>query len=244
MTKLEDIDIPSFSLLKEKYKGKEFDKIKKLIEEEDYPVQYLIGDVPFLGATIKVDERVLIPRPETELLVSKVNDMLKGKTLNVLDLCTGSGAIIISLLKNNKNLSGTGVDISSDALELAKENARLNEVEVSFIKQDVLKPLELSEKYDVLISNPPYVRQNEETSPNTKYEPSIAIYEPEELIFYKRIIEYSHMYLNEKNIIAFEIGKGLEEDIMSLARKYYKEAKIYSSKDFTGINRYVFIINE
>ena len=115
MTKLEDIDIPSFSLLKEKYKGKEFDKIKMLIEEEDYPVQYLIGDVPFLGATIKVDERVLIPRPETELLVSKVNDMLKGKTLNVLDLCTGSGAIIISLLKNNKNLSGTGVDSSSDA---------------------------------------------------------------------------------------------------------------------------------
>ena len=98
MTKLEDIDIPSFSLLKEKYKGKEFDRIKKIIEEDDYPVQYLIGDVPFFGAAIKVDERALIPRPETELLVSKLNDLIKGKQLKVLDLCTGSGAIIISLV--------------------------------------------------------------------------------------------------------------------------------------------------
>ena len=131
MTKLEDIDIPSFSLLKEKYKGKEFEKIKKLIEEENYPVQYLIGDVPFFGATIKVDERALIPRPETELLASKLNELIKGKQLKILDLCTGSGAIIVSLVKNNPNIVGTGVDISKEALSLARENAELNNVHIT-----------------------------------------------------------------------------------------------------------------
>lgn len=244
MTKLEDIDIPSFSLLKEKYKGKEFDRIKELIEEEDYPVQYLIGDVPFFGATIKVDERALIPRPETEILVSKLNDLIRGKQLKMLDLCTGSGAIIVSLVKNNPNIIGTGVDISKEALSLARENAKLNNVNITLINQDILKGIDLSEKYDVIVSNPPYVKIGEETSSNTKYEPQIALYEPEELIFYKKIISTSKKILNEKNIIAFEIGKDTENKIISYAKEYYPNAKIYADKDYNGINRFVFIINE
>lgn len=244
MTKLSDIDIPSFSLLKEKYEGKEFDKVKKLIEEDDYPVQYLIGDVPFFGATIKVDERVLIPRPETEVLVSKVYNMIEGNELNILDLCTGSGAIIISLLKNNKKLKGTGVDISKDALDLAKENAKLNNVEVNFINEDILKGINLNEKYDVLISNPPYVKIGEATSSNTKYEPQIALFEPEDLIFFKTILQESTKLMNKKNIIALEIGKDTEEDIINIAKKYYPNANIYTEKDYNGINRYIFIINE
>lgn len=243
MTKITDIDIPSFSLLKEKYKGKEFDRVVKLIEN-DYPVQYLIGDVPFLNATIKVDERALIPRPETELLVTKVNELIKDKTTNILDLCTGSGAIIISLLKENSNRIGTGVDISKDALDLAKENAYANGVNPRFVQMDILKEINLDEKYDVLISNPPYVKHNEYVSPNTKYEPSIALYEPEDIIFYKTIIKESHKFLNKKNIIAFEIGKDTEESIISYAKKYYQDAKIYTEKDYSGVIRYIFIINE
>ena len=243
MTKITDIDMPSFSLLKEKYKGEEFDRIVKLIEN-DYPVQYLIGDVPFFNTTIKVDERALIPRPETELLVTKVHDLIKGKDKNIIDLCTGSGAIIISLLKNNPNCTGTGVDISKDALNLAKENAELNNTKVNFVEKDILKDININEKYDVLVSNPPYVKCNEYVSPNTKYEPSIALYEPENLIFYKTIIKESHKFLNKINIIAFEIGKDTEEEIISYAKEYYPDANIYVEKDYAGINRYIFIINE
>ena len=130
MTKITDIDIPSFSLLKEKYKGKEFDRVVKLIEN-DYPVQYLIGDVPFLNATIKVDERALIPRPETELLVTKVNELIKDKTTNILDLCTGSGAIIISLLTGEGKgypLQYSGLENSIDCIVhgIAKSQTRLS----------------------------------------------------------------------------------------------------------------------
>ena len=131
------IDKPSLSLLKEKYKGKDYEDIIERIVVDNYPVQYAIGNVPFYGSIINVDERALIPRFETELLVDIVYKKIKGKKLNILDLCTGSGCIAISLKNKSKDFSITGVDISEKALSLAKENAKLNNTEVEFIKKDI-----------------------------------------------------------------------------------------------------------
>lgn len=235
-----------FELLKEKYSSKELENILKKIED-DYPVQYAIGDVDFLGYKIKVDERVLIPRFETELLVSKLNNLIKAHYFigpTILDVCTGSGCIAVALSKNVSGSVVYGIDKSKDALEVAECNAKLNDAQVRFLEMDVLKPLTIPFKCDVLVANPPYVRVDEIVSPNTRYEPRMALYPGEDdTIFYKRILEESRKFMAKKSIIAFEIGSEQGPIVAKLAKKNYEKAKVIIEKDYGGYDRFVFVLN-
>ena len=238
------IDKPSLSLLKEKYKGKDYDDIIERIVIDNYPVQYAIGNVPFYGSIINVDERALIPRFETELLVDIVYKKLKDNS-SILDLCTGSGCIAVSLKNKNKSFNVTGVDISDNALELASENAKLNNVDVTFLKKDVLKDYKYDKKYDVIISNPPYVKLSEYVSPNTKYEPQNALYAgSNNLVFYETILDYAKEILNKEFIIAFEINSQDGKVLKSLAKEKYKSAKVSLLKDYNKLDRFLIIENE
>ena len=159
--------------LKKYYKGNIDDAITRLKNGE--PVQYILGDVDFYGNIIKVDKRVLIPRFETEGLVEIVLKYLSNTGLDIVDLGTGSGCIPITLKKKLPNINIDAVDISLDALDVALENAKLNNVEINFIHGDMLKPL--NKKYDVIISNPPYIAYDEEIMDIVKNnEPKNALY--------------------------------------------------------------------
>ena len=245
MTRPSFLDIATFDILKNKYQNEiELEKVIKKIEE-GYPVQYIIGNVPFLNTTIKCDERALIPRSETEILVDKIIKLIDNDKLNIIDLCTGSGCISVALKKKFPDASITAVDISEDALELAKENAALNNVNINFIEKDVLKDYNYDKKFDILISNPPYVKENEYVSENTKYEPNIALYPgSDSTIFYKRILDYSNIILNKQNIIAFEINTADSKELLNYSKEKYPNGKVYIEKDYAGFDRYLFIINE
>lgn len=235
-----------WNALLEKYNEDELDNIyEKLLN--DYPIQYLIGDVDFLNTKIIVNENVLIPRYETELLVSKLIDYIKKFNLdssNILDLCTGSGCISISLKKNLSNSNVTGVDISIDAINVAKNNASLNQVDVEFMGKDVLSDYNYNKKFSVIVSNPPYVKLDEEVSNNTKYEPKMALYPGEDdTLFYKKILDNSKNILEKKSIIAFEIGMSQAEDIIKYAKNIYRDARIEVQKDYNNRDRFIFIFN-
>ncbi len=232
--------------------SEELVKVSKDIEKdyqkllEGYPIQYLIGYVDFYGYKINVNENVLIPRYETEYLVEKTINYSKkifdGK-LDILDLGTGSGAISIALGKKlDSNV--TGLDISDKALEVAKNNAIQNRVNVNFIKSDMLE--NVSGKYDIVISNPPYIDSEEKIMDSVKkYEPHLALYaEDNGLYFYKNILSNIKPYLKEKFIIAFEIGWWQGKLIETIAKEYFEKSKILTIKDLTNRDRYIFVINE
>lgn len=224
--------------------NKQEDAFKKL--ENGYPVQYIIGNVDFNGINIEVNEDVLIPRFETELLVDKVKkyvDKVFGDTrISIMDLCTGSGAIAI-YLKKNCNAVVSGCDISLKALDVAKKNALNNKVLVNFVEHDVLNPID--GKYDVIVSNPPYVGFDEEVDELTKYEPQMAIFADDNgLLFYKSILDYIDNNLNKKYIIAFEIGYEQGNYLKELALAKFPDASVSVEKDLTGKDRYLFIIKE
>lgn len=208
----------------------------------NYPVQYLIGNVEFCDSKIEVNENVLIPRFETEYLVEKITKRLEKypkNTLNIIDIGTGSGCIIISLAKKIEQ-HFEAVDISYSALEIASKNAKNNKVNINFKQKDILKE-DLEKNYDVIISNPPYVDKTEEVDPQTKYEPQNAIFaEKNGLEFYERIIE---MICNKPKLIAFEIGMNQGDAISSLAKTKFPEANISIETDLTGRNRYIIIEN-
>lgn len=217
---------------------------KKLLE--GYPIQYLIGYVNFYGYNIRVNESVLIPRYETEYLVEKTINYSKkmfNDKVNVLDLGTGSGAISIALGKELYS-NVTGVDISFDALEVARMNAKENNLDIHFIESDLLD--KVTGKYDIVISNPPYIDTDEKIMDSVKkYEPDLALFASDNgLYFYKNIISNIKPYLNEKFIIAFEIGLWQGNLIKDIATEYFKDSKIVVEKDLTNRDRYVFIINE
>ena len=225
--------------LLESYKGNIKEAKEKL--KRNYPIQYLIGYVDFYNCKIFVDENVLIPRYETEYLVEKAIKLLKKKNIKTgIDLCTGSGAIAIAL-KKNLYIKIDACDISKPALKIAKKNALENTVDVFFFKKDILND-KLKGKYDFIISNPPYVKENEYTSPETKYEPSIALYAKENgLEFYKKIIEIAPHLLNKKGIIIFEIGATLGDEIKKIALSTYPKANIIIEKDYNNFDRFMFI---
>lgn len=219
--------------------------IKRL--ENGEPVQYIVGDVNFYGNIIKVNENVLIPRRETEELVEKTYNYIKryfpNRTINILDIGTGSGCISITLKKLLSFSKITGIDISENALNVAKDNSNLNNVNINFIKSDIFS--NIKEKFDVIISNPPYIKEEEEIMDIVKNnEPHIALYAPNNgLYFYERIIKESSNYLNKKFIIAFEIGQEQGKDIINLAKKYYPQAIITLEQDLQHLDRFIFIIN-
>lgn len=209
------------------------------------PVQYIIGDVNFYGNTIKVNKDVLIPRYETEELVEKTIKKIKNKfnkKIYVLDLCTGSGCIAITIKKEiNSNVTAT--DISSDALEVAKENVNLNNVDVKLINSDLFNNID--GKFDCIISNPPYISYDEEIDEIVKNnEPNIALYAPNNgLYFYEEILKNIKKYLNDEFIIAFEIGYKQGEFLVELANRYLNNVTISVEKDLQGRDRFLFIEN-
>ena len=229
----------------EKYLPK--NKLKEGIErlQNGEPVQYIVGNVNFYGNEIKVNKNVLIPRFETEELVeytiSYIKKMFKEK-INIINLGTGSGCIAITLKKKiNSNVSA--IDISKEALEVARENAKKNKVEINFIQNDMLD--NISDKFDVIISNPPYISKNEEIQDIVrKNEPSLALYADNEgLYYYEKIIKQSKKNLKEKFIIAFEIGYMQGDKIKKLAEQNYPKAEVVLKKDLQGKDRFIFIIN-
>ena len=214
--------------------------IKKL--EQGIPVQYIVGNVEFYGNIIEVNENVLIPRFETEELVDRVIKKLKNKkNIDIVDLGTGSGCIAISLAKNlNSNIDA--VDISKDALEVAKKNAINNKVNINFYLGDMLNPL--NKKYDLIISNPPYIAYDEEIMDIVKNnEPHLALYADNEgLYYYEQILKNVKDYLKKDYLIAFEIGYKQAKKIELLTRQYL-DCSVTIEKDLSGKDRYVFIEN-
>ena len=227
--------------LKKYYKGNIEEAIERLKNGE--PVQYIVGDVDFYGNTIKVDKRVLIPRFETEGLVEIALNYLTNTNIDVVDLGTGSGCIPITLKKKLPNINIDAVDISLEALDLAKENAKLNNVDINFINGDMLKPL--NKKYDCIISNPPYISKNEEIMDIVKNnEPNNALYADNDgLYFYEEILKNCKEYLKDKYYIFFEMGYSQGERIKTLALKYL-DCNVEIRKDLQGFDRYVIIKNK
>lgn len=220
------------------------DGIKRLNNGE--PVQYIVGNVDFYGYKINVNKNVLIPRFETEELIFKTINLIKknlNENIKVLDIGTGSGCISIALKKEIPGLDITAVDISEDALVVAKNNALENNCEINFIKSDLFNNID--DKYDLIISNPPYISYDEQIMDIVKKnEPHLALYAKNNgLYFYEEIIENSSNYLNDKNIIAFEIGYLQANEIKKMAHKYYPNSNIIIEKDMQEKDRFVFIIN-
>lgn len=216
--------------------------------EKGEPVQYIVGNVDFYGYTFKVNPCVLIPRFETEELVAKTmeyaNTVFK-EPFKAVDLGTGSGCIAITLKKKlGPKIDIDAVDISKAALEIAIDNAKENDVEIKFYHGDMLEPLE--EKYDLIISNPPYISADEEIMRIVQdNEPSIALYADNDgLANYEKILSNAKNYLNEKNMIAFEMGWWQGPKIVEIAKKYFPNALIKVEKDLQEKDRFVFIFNK
>ena len=231
------ISVPDWELLLKKYPNKE-DLLDKLT---NYPPQYLIGNVEFLEQTINVDERVLIPRFETELLVDKTVKYAKemfNKKINVIDLGTGSGCIAIAL-KNNLDANVTALDISKDALDLAKENAKLIIAEINFINKSMTENLE--NNYEIIISNPQYIPYDGFVEEKVKKtEPNIALFADNNgLYFYEKILNTNLSHLNRPGLIAFEIGDNQKETLEKLVSKI--NLKYSFENDLQGLPRYLFI---
>ncbi|MED9978866.1 MAG: peptide chain release factor N(5)-glutamine methyltransferase [Bacilli bacterium] len=233
--------------LRKYLKDKDLDTALKELES-GIPVQYIVGNTNFYGYDFKVNRNTLIPRFETELLVEKTYNYIKKyfnkDNIKILDIGTGSGCIAITLNKLLNSCDITGIDISSEALEVAKENNISNNTNVKFIESDIFS--NVSDKYDVIISNPPYISYDDiEVMDIVKNnEPHLALYAKDNgLYFYDKIIKDSSKYLNDKFIMAFEIGYKQGRDITKIVNKYYKDINMSVEKDYSGRDRFVFIWN-
>jgi release factor glutamine methyltransferase len=190
------------------------------------PVQYILGKSEFFGLSFIVNSWVLIPRPETEELVDLVIRENKNRpSLSMIDLGTGSGNIAISIKKNIPEIDIVGVDVSDFALEVARSNAELNKVEVAFEKLDLLEENTWNKnwEFDIIISNPPYVRNLEKKSMKRNvldYEPGLALFVPDEdpLIYYRGIIVFSKQYLKQDGWVYCEINQYLSDEVIRLFR--------------------------
>ena len=221
--------------------------VKRLQKEE--PIQYIIGNTEFYGLPFLVDKNTLIPRTETEELVAWVLDEIKVLTnnkiteLSILDIGTGTGCIPISLAKNLTSLNISAIDISPEALLIAKQNAILNKVTIEFIELDILNTESLPQEYDVIISNPPYVREleKEEIKNNVlENEPHLALFVADEnpLIFYNKIADLAKQQLSKNGMLFFEINQYLgKETVNMLVKKGFKNIQL--KKDLFGNDRMI-----
>ena len=207
------------------------------------PAQYIIGHAEFFGMQLKVDERVLIPRPETEELVELILTENLKDNLRVLDIGTGSGAIALALAKNRPDWSVTAADISQDALDLSLENAHAQNLNLSFIKSDCFS--EISSKYDIIVSNPPYISRADEVEVGLNVlhsEPHLALFADEDgLAIYRRIAEDSKDYLNDGGKIYLEIGYKQGQSVPALFMENLPEKRVRTLKDQFGQDRMVVI---
>ena len=243
--KPENISNLDWNLLCQKYDNLE-EVIAKI--DEGYPIAYLIGDVSFYGYPFKVNENVLIPRFETETLIEKTIKLIKSLNLensNLIDLGTGSGVIAITIKKEIPSLNITAIDKSKEALKVAIENSKLNNVNVDFQNQDIFN-YELPENISIVISNPPYIEEDSNYNQNVLYEPKEAIFVSNinPLIYYEQILKIAKKQITKKHLIAFEIDEDHKEDMHKLCKKYFPSDNIVIEKDLAGKNRYAFIYSE
>ena len=214
--------------------------------KEDAPLSHLVGFEYFYDRKFKVTSDVLSPRMETEELIYKVIEYIKKSkknNLKILDLCTGSGVIAITLKKELEDypVEIIASDVSVAALNIAKENANTNKAEVSFIQSDIFE--NIKDKFDIIVSNPPYIDYKDRTTMQDNvlnYDPHLALFAEEEgMYFYRRIIEEAKEHLTQDGVIFFEIGYDQREKIIELSRLNNYNAKVY--KDINGRDRMAFI---
>ena len=245
-----------------KYRKSDIDYLNKYIKEHNLDdiyynkclseldkgraIQYIIGEVNFYGYDFIVNENVLIPRYETELLVDltikKIKEYFGNKEVDIIDLGTGSGCIAVSL-KKNISCNMDALDISHDAICIAKENAKRNEVSVNFINSDMCEYRD--KKYDVIISNPPYIRYDEDIMDIVKNnEPHLALYADDNgLFFYKRIIDNIPYITEDKYLVCFEIGCEQANDIINYVNSNLECVNVSVIKDYNNLDRFIFIDN-
>ncbi|MFV5684453.1 peptide chain release factor N(5)-glutamine methyltransferase [Flavobacterium sp. GB2R13] len=213
--------------------------------QQEIPIQYLLGKTSFYGLDFEVNENVLIPRPETEELVDWIiKDTATPRNnqgLKILDIGTGSGCIAISLAKNISNAQVFAIDVSEKALATAKKNAQINAVNVTFINQNILETEDLQQQFDIIVSNPPYVRnlEKEEIKKNVlDNEPHLALFVEDNnaLIFYKKIAELAQKNLVPNGQLYFEINQYLGKEMVELLEKM-NFATIELRKDIYGNDR-------
>ena len=213
--------------------------LSQLIEQK--PIQYILGDTEFYGLPFYVNENTLIPRPETEELVEWIIKDLKFKNLKILDIGTGSGCIAISLAKNLPDALVFAIDVSEKALATAKKNAERNEVKVTFIEKNILETENLNQQFDIIVSNPPYVRnlEKQEIHKNVlDYEPHLALFvdDNDPLVFYRKITELALKNLSKSGQLYFEINQYLGKEMVELLEKYHFK-NIEIKKDIYGNDR-------
>ncbi|MBV1922611.1 MAG: peptide chain release factor N(5)-glutamine methyltransferase [Flavobacteriaceae bacterium] len=237
-----DIVLKADTLVSEEKTNRFLDAIEQL--KKHRPIQYIIGNTEFYGLPFKVSEHVLIPRPETEELVDWiVNDIQKQDQIKILDIGTGSGCIGISLAHNLKKASISVLDVSEEAISVARENATQNNVSVKFLQEDILECQQLPEKYDVIVSNPPYVRISEKTEMKNnvlKHEPDLALFveNNDPLLFYEKIASLAQEYLKVGGSLYFEINEYLGNDMNQLLElKGFKG--VILKKDMFGKERMI-----
>ena len=196
--------------------------------KREIPIQYLLGTTHFYGLEFEVNENVLIPRPETEELVDWIiksqKSEVRNKKLKILDIGTGSGCIAISIAKNLPNAEVFALDVSEKALATAKKNAELNQVQVQFICQSILETEDLGQQFDVIVSNPPYVRhlEKQEIKKNVlDNEPHLALFvaDDDALIFYRKIAQLAVKNLSQTGQLYFEINQYLGQEMLSLLQE-------------------------
>jgi len=223
-------------------------KIKNAIQRlrKFEPIQYIVNGVEFYNLKFYVNRNVFIPRPETEELVFWIVDRHKNrdsKSRRILDIGTGSGCIAISLAFNIPDCEVSAFDISSEALDVARKNAIINNVNVDFFKEDVLNCKKLPKKYDIIVSNPPYIIENEKDKMQSnvlKYEPDIALFvnNDDPLLFYRKIAQLGQKHLISEGSIYFEINEYLGSELLILLKtEGYKEITLH--KDIFGKYRMI-----
>lgn len=221
----------------------------KFVEEiymklaDHIPAQYIIGHAEFFGMQLKVDERVLIPRPETEELVELILAENLKENLKVLDIGTGSGAIALALAKSRPDWTITASDISQDALDLASKNAEIQNLNIFLKKSDCFS--EISSKYDIIVSNPPYISRSDESEVGLNVlhsEPHLALFADEDgLAIYRRIAEDSKDYLNDGGKIYLEIGYKQGQSVPALFKENFPEKQVRTLRDQFGQDRMVVV---
>lgn len=229
--------------VEEMNKDRYLESIERLADGE--PIQYITKHQEFMKLDFYVDNNVLIPRADTEILVEEAINLinnLKKTNLKVLDMCTGSGAIAVSIAKYIENIEVYGVDISEKALEVARRNAEKNKVEkkCNFINSDMFK--NILDEFDIIISNPPYIKRKQikELDKNVKREPIMALDGGENgLEFYERLAAESHHFLKKNGILLLEIGYDQKIEVVNILESTEKYYNIYSKKDLAQNDRIV-----
>ena len=225
-------------LVEEKYEKDFFDKLELL--KDGMPIQYIINKQEFMGLEFYVDDNVLIPQPDTEILVEEILDKVKSGD-KILDLCTGSGAIGISIgaIKKDYNLKLCLSDVSNFALDIARKNAKKHNVEAEFIESDLFE--NINDEFNIIVSNPPYIELEDikNLSNEVKKEPFIALFGGKDgLLFYRNIALEAKKYLKPNGILGLEIGYNQKSKVIDILEKNgYKD--IYSKKDLGGNDRIV-----